>query len=45
MQSTSQMDMLRIQNLNSRRNEALEILSDLQRKMQDAWLTVITNMR
>ena len=45
MQSTSQMDMLRIQTLNSRRNEAMDMISNLLRKMADARLTVITNMR
>ncbi|WP_306553925.1 hypothetical protein [Acidovorax sp.] len=45
MQSTSQMDMLRIQALISRWNEAMDMISNLLRKMQDAKLAVTINMR
>ncbi|MBH1965546.1 MAG: hypothetical protein I8H77_14485 [Comamonadaceae bacterium] len=43
--STNQMDMLRLQTLNSRRNEAFDLMSNFVKKMLDSRLSIISNMR
>lgn len=43
--STNQLDMLRLQSLNSKRNEAFELLTNFIKKMLDSRLSIIANMR
>lgn len=43
--STNQMDTLRMQILNNKRNEAFEMMTNFIKKMQDGRLSIISNMR
>lgn len=43
--STNQLDMLRLQSLNSKRNEAFELITNFIKKMLDSRLSIISNMR
>jgi|GEM_PF-5295601 len=45
MVSTSQIDMLRLQSLTNKRNEAFEILTNALRKMSESREAIIRNMR
>lgn len=43
--STQQMDMLRLQSLSNKRNEAFDLMTNLVKKMQDSRSSIIGNMR
>lgn len=43
--STQQMDMLRMQSLNSKRNEAFDTMTNLLKKFQDVRSSIVGNMR
>lgn len=43
--NSQQMDMLRLQSLSNKRNEAFEIMTNFMKKMQDNRSAVISNMR
>ena len=45
LNSSQQMDMLRLQTLNNKRNQAFDIMSNFMRKMADSRASVIGNMR
>lgn len=40
-----QMDMLRLQSMNSKRNEAFDVMTNFVKKMQDSRSSIIGNMR
>jgi hypothetical protein len=39
------MDMLRLQSLNNKRNEAFDLMSNFVKKMQDSRSSILSNMR
>lgn len=43
--NSQQMDMLRLQSLNNKRNEAFDVMTDFVKKMQDSRSSIINNMR
>lgn len=43
--NSQQMDMLRLQSLSNKRNEAFELMTDFVKKMQDSRSSIIGNMR
>lgn len=43
--NSQQMDMLRLQSLNNRKNESIDILTNFMKKMQDSRNSIIGNMR
>ncbi|WP_338541306.1 hypothetical protein [Paenibacillus tundrae] len=43
--NTQQMDMLRLQSLSNKRNEAFDLLTNFVKKMQDSRSSIIGNMR
>ncbi|MCP1355244.1 hypothetical protein [Aneurinibacillus migulanus] len=43
--SAAQMDMLRLQSLSNKRNEAFDVMTDFVKKMQDSRNSIISNMR
>jgi archaellum component FlaC len=43
--NTQQMDMLRLQSLNNKRNEAFDLMSNFVKKMQDSRSSILSNMR
>lgn len=43
--NTQQMDMLRLQSLSSKRNEAFDVMTNFVKKMQDSRNSIIANMR
>lgn len=43
--NTQQMDMLRLQSLSNKRNEAFDLMTDFVKKMQDNRSSIIGNMR
>lgn len=45
MSNTQQMDMLRLQSLSNKRNEAFDLMTNFMKKMQDNRSSVIGNMR
>lgn len=45
LSSTQQMDMLRLQSLNNKRNEAFEILTNFEKKMSDSRSGIVANIR
>lgn len=44
-QNNQQMDMLRLQSLSNKRNEAVDVMSNFIKKMQDSRSSIIGNMR
>ncbi len=45
LNSTQQMDMLRLQSLSNKRNEAFDVMTNFIKKMQDSRSSIIGNMR
>ncbi|CAM4211403.1 hypothetical protein [Saccharibacillus endophyticus] len=45
LSSTQQMDMLRLQSLSNKRNEAFDVMTNFIKKMQDSRSSIIANMR
>ncbi len=45
LNNSSQMDMLRLQSLTNKRNEAFDVMTTFVKKMQDSRTTIIGNMR
>ncbi|WP_107943518.1 hypothetical protein [Metasolibacillus fluoroglycofenilyticus] len=45
LSNSQQMDMLRLQSLNNKRNEAFDVMTDFVKKMQDSRSSIINNMR
>lgn len=45
LSNSQQMDMLRLQSLSNKRNEAFEIMTEFVKKMQDSRSSIIGNMR
>ncbi len=45
LSNTQQMDMLRLQSLSNKRNEAFDLMSNFLKKMQDSRSSIIGNMR
>lgn len=45
LSNTQQMDMLRLQSLSNKRNEAFDVMSNFVKKMQDSRSSIIGNMR
>lgn len=45
LSNTQQMDMLRLQSLINKRNEAFDIMTNFTKKMQDSRTSIIENMR
>ncbi|PQP88249.1 hypothetical protein [Paenibacillus sp. AR247] len=45
MSNSQQMDMLRLQELNNKRNEAMDVMTDYIKKMEDARNSILGNMR
>ncbi|KOS68337.1 hypothetical protein AEA09_07055 [Lysinibacillus contaminans] len=45
MNNSQQMDMLRLQSMSNKRNEAFDEMSNFLKKMQDARSSIIDNMR
>jgi len=45
MSNTQQMDMLRLQSLSNKRNEAFDLMSNFIKKMQDSRSSILGNMR
>lgn len=45
LNNTSQMDMLRLQSMTNKRNEAFDIMTNFIKKMQDSRSSIIGNMR
>jgi ethanolamine utilization microcompartment shell protein EutS len=45
MSNSQQMDMLRLQSLTNKRNEAFDVMTDFAKKMQEARSSIIGNMR
>ena len=43
--NSQQMDMLRMQSMNSKRNEAFDVMTNFVKKMQDSRSSIIGNMR
>ncbi|MFT9846640.1 hypothetical protein [Aneurinibacillus sp. REN35] len=43
--NAQQMDMLRLQNLSNKRNEAFDVMTNFIKKMQDSRSSIIGNMR
>ncbi|WP_342544632.1 hypothetical protein [Lysinibacillus sp. FSL K6-4013] len=43
--NTQQMDMLRFQSMNNKRNEAFDVMTNFAKKMQDSRSSIIGNMR
>ena len=43
--NSQQMDMLRLQSLTNKRNEAFDVMTDFVKKMQDSRSSIIGNMR
>ncbi|MCG7379866.1 hypothetical protein MH215_22965 [Paenibacillus sp. ACRSA] len=43
--NTQQMDMLRLQSMSNKRNEAFEVMTNFVKKMQDSRSSIIGNMR
>lgn len=43
--NSQQMDMLRLQSLSNKRNEAFDIMTNFVKKMQDSRSSIIGNMR
>ncbi|MEY2354665.1 hypothetical protein [Lysinibacillus capsici] len=43
--NSQQMDMLRLQSMNSKRNEAFDVMTNFVKKMQDSRSSIIGNMR
>ncbi|MCQ4087877.1 hypothetical protein [Saccharibacillus sp. JS10] len=45
LNNTQQMDMLRLQSLSNKRNEAFDVMTNFMKKMQDSRASIIGNMR
>jgi len=45
LQNSQQMDMLRLQSMSNKRNEAFDVMTDFVKKMQDSRSSIIGNMR
>lgn len=45
LSNSQQMDMLRLQSMNSKRNEAFDVMTNFVKKMQDSRSSIIGNMR
>ncbi|OZB94366.1 hypothetical protein [Paenibacillus sp. XY044] len=45
LSSSQQMDMIRLQELSNKRNEAMDVMSDYIKKMEDARSSILGNMR
>jgi len=45
LNNSQQMDMLRMQSMNSKRNEAFDVMTNFVKKMQDSRSSIIGNMR
>lgn len=45
LSNSQQMDMLRLQSLSNKRNEAFDMMTDFIKKMQDSRASIINNMR
>ena len=45
MSNSQQMDMLRLQSLSNKRNEAFDVMTNFVKKMQDSRSSIIGNMR
>lgn len=45
LSNSQQMDMLRLQSMNSKRNEAFDLMTNFVKKMQDSRSSIIGNMR
>ena len=45
LSNSQQMDMLRLQSLSNKRNEAFETMTNFIKKMQDSRSSIIGNMR
>lgn len=45
LSSSQQMDMLRLQSLSNKRNEAFDVMTNFMKKMQDSRSSIIGNMR
>ncbi|KOS68328.1 hypothetical protein AEA09_07005 [Lysinibacillus contaminans] len=45
MSNSQQMDMLRLQNLSNKRNEAFDVMTNFVKKMQENRSSIIENMR
>jgi len=45
LSSSQQMDMLRLQSLSNKRNEAFDVMTNFIKKMQDSRSSIIGNMR
>ncbi|BAU28386.1 hypothetical protein DFP93_107147 [Aneurinibacillus soli] len=45
LSSTQQMDMLRLQSMSNKRNEAFDVMTNFIKKMQDSRSSIIGNMR
>lgn len=45
LSNSLQMDMLRLQSMNSKRNEAFDVMTNFVKKMQDSRSSIIGNMR
>ena len=45
LSNSQQMDMLRLQSMNSKRNEAFDVMTNFAKKMQDSRSSIIGNIR
>lgn len=45
LSNTQQMDMLRLQSLSNKRNEAFDVMTNFVKRMQDSRTSIISNMR